>query len=416
MNEALRSAGLACLKLLNDAGYEAWWVGGCVRDGLLGRPVQDIDITTSALPEQTMECFQTQEHSVIPTGIKHGTVTVLMQDFPIEVTVYRTDKDYQDHRHPRSIQFVRSLKEDCARRDFTINALCWHPELGFQDYFSGQQDLKERRIRCIGDPCQRLDEDALRILRALRFSAALDFTIEPETHSALFQKKELLRVLSAERIAREIEKMVIGQRWPEVFTAYHEILAVLFPQLPALQSPAAIQKAFDAFRLCPGVTLPRMACFFLESDQTPLAFCLDQAQRWSRQLKLSNHDRKRLIQLVQNQNRPLPKNRIDLRRLICALPDLSVEWIQLQQALCRLSVKQAGQWIAAIEEIQNSDCLTLKQLAINGYDLIAAGCPKTQISACLNQTLSAVIEDQVPNQKEALLTYVRQQAKPEPQD
>ena len=109
MNEALRSAGLTCLKLLNDAGYEAWWVGGCVRDGLLGRPVQDIDITTSALPEQTMECFQSQGHTVIPTGIKHGTVTVMMQNFPIEVTVYRTDRDYQDHRHPQSIQFFRSL-------------------------------------------------------------------------------------------------------------------------------------------------------------------------------------------------------------------------------------------------------------------------------------------------------------------
>lgn len=416
MNEALRSAGLTCLKLLNEAGYEAWWVGGCVRDGLLGRPVQDIDITTSALPEQTMECFQSQGHTVIPTGIKHGTVTVMMQNFPIEVTVYRTDRDYQDHRHPHSIQFVRSLKEDCARRDFTVNALCWHPELGLQDYFGGQQDLKMKSIRCIGNPCQRLDEDALRILRALRFSAALDFTIESETHAALFQKKELLRVLSVERIAREIEKMVIGRRWPEVFTVYHELLAVLFPQLPALQSPAAIQKAFGAFRLCPRITLPRLACFFLASQQTPLAFCLDQAQRWSRQLKLSKHDRKSLTQLVQNQNRPLPKNRIDLRRLIYELPDLSTEWIQLQQALRRLSAKQAGQWIAAIEEIQSSDCLTLKQLAVNGYDLIAAGCPKTKISTCLNQALSAVIEDQVPNQKEALLTYIQQQAKPESQD
>lgn len=416
MNPTLRSAGLTCLKLLNEAGYEAWWVGGCVRDALLSRPVQDVDVTTSALPEQTIVCFRNAGYLVIPTGLKHGTVTVMLQDIPIEVTTYRSDSDYQDHRHPESVRFTRSLRKDCARRDFTINALCWHPDLGLCDYFYGQRDLKNKVVACIGDPYQRFNEDALRILRALRFASTLGFAIDLDTRLALFHQKELLRVLSAERIAREMEKMAVGLRWPEIFASNHEILAVLFPQLPALQSPQTIQKAFDAFQFCPPVTLPRLACFFLESPHVPLTYCIDQAQHWARQLKFSKHNRKSLTQLVQNQNRPLPKNRIDLRRLICELPDLGVEWIQFQQALCRISAKQAGQLITAIEKIQSSDCLTLKQLAVNGYDLIAAGCPKTEISSCLNQVLSAVIEDQVPNQKEALLTYIQRQAKPESQD
>ena len=126
MNPTLRSAGLTGLKCLNEAGYEAWWVGGCVRDALLERPVQDIDVTTSALPEQTIACFRNAGYLVIPTGLKHGTVTVMIHDFPIEVTTYRSDAGCHDHRHPESVHFSRSLQEDCARRDFTINALCWH--------------------------------------------------------------------------------------------------------------------------------------------------------------------------------------------------------------------------------------------------------------------------------------------------
>lgn len=413
MNPTLRSAGLTGLKCLNEAGYEAWWVGGCVRDALLERPVQDIDVTTSALPEQTIACFRNAGYLVIPTGLKHGTVTVMIHDFPIEVTTYRSDAGCHDHRHPESVHFSRSLQEDCARRDFTINALCWHPDLGLRDYFDGQQDLKNKIIACIGDPVQRFDEDALRILRALRFASTLGFTIHPDTRSALFHQKELLQVLSAERIAREMEKMVVGLRWPEIFAGNHEILTVLFPQLPALQSPQAIQKAFDAFRFCPPVTLPRLACFFLELPQAPLTYCIDQAQHWAGQLRFSNRNKKNLIQLVQYQNRPLPQDRIGLRLLISELPDLVVEWIQLQQGLNRLTPQQAARLIAASEEIRGQDCLTLKQLAVNGADLIAAGCPRPQISALLTQTLKAVMEDQIPNQKEALLSFVHQQRKPE---
>ena len=416
MNPTLRSVGLTCLKLLNEAGYEAWWVGGCVRDTLLGRPVQDVDVTTSALPEQTIVCFRNAGYPVIPTGLKHGTVTVMIQDIPIEVTTYRSDSDYQDHRHPESVRFTRSLWEDCARRDFTINALCWHPDLGLRDYFHGQRDLKNKVIACIGNPYQRFNEDALRILRALRFASTLGFALNLGTRQALFHQKELLRVLSAERIAREMEKMVVGLRWPEIFANNYEILAVLFPQLPALQSPQAIQKAFDAFRFCPPVTLPRLACFFLETEQTPLVYCIDQAQHWTGQLKFSNQHKKNLIQLVRYQNHPIPQDRVSLRLLIHELPDRFGEWIQLQQALNRLTSEQAARLIAASEEIRGHDCLTLKQLAINGADLIAAGCPRPQISALLKQSLNAVMEDQIPNQKAALLRFITQQRKPEHQE
>ena len=150
MNQKLKQAGLLCLELLHRHGAQAWWVGGCVRDRLLGRPVKDIDITTNSLPQQTLQLFQDAGMTVIPSGLKHGTLTVMVHRVPVEITVYRSESEYLQHRYPRRVQFVDSLQQDCARRDFTINALCWNPREGIRDFFGGQQDLKQHRIRCIG--------------------------------------------------------------------------------------------------------------------------------------------------------------------------------------------------------------------------------------------------------------------------
>ena len=192
---------LKLLKQLNEHGYEAYVVGGAVRSYLLHLPIHDYDLTTNAMPLEIKEVFH--DFHTIDTGIQHGTVTVIIDHHPIEITTYRKDSGYQDHRHPDHVEFTSALEEDCKRRDFTINALCYHPDTGIIDFFHGLDDIRNKIIRCIGDPEKRFNEDALRILRAIRFCARLSFSIEPHTREVLFAMKDTLSYVSAERITQE---------------------------------------------------------------------------------------------------------------------------------------------------------------------------------------------------------------------
>ena len=202
MELALPCGAAYVLRALRAAGHEAYVVGGCVRDSLLGRVPVDWDVTTSALPEETKAVFSGAP--VIETGIRHGTVTVLVDGEPVEITTYRVDGPYSDGRRPDSVAFTRSLREDLARRDFTVNAMAWSPETGLADPFGGADDLRGGVIRSVGDPARRFQEDALRILRALRFSAALGFSVEVKTAGALRAGRALLGKVSAERITAEL--------------------------------------------------------------------------------------------------------------------------------------------------------------------------------------------------------------------
>ena len=194
------------LKILQDAGYEAWYVGGCVRDTLLGRPIHDWDITTSATPEEIMACFP----RCVPTGIRHGTITVFADGASAEVTTYRSDGIYLDGRHPDCVRFVTSLNEDLARRDFTINAMAMDDDGRIVDLYGGMDDLHQGVLRCVGDPLRRFEEDALRMLRAIRFSAQLGFAICESTADAIQALRERCRFLSAERIRDEVEKTILS--------------------------------------------------------------------------------------------------------------------------------------------------------------------------------------------------------------
>ena len=197
------------ISMLEDSGFEAFAVGGCVRDSLLGKEPTDYDITTSALPEETKEVFK-NEH-IIETGIKHGTVTVLMESEPFEITTFRIDKDYLDNRRPEKVLFTRSLEEDLARRDFTINAMAYSEKTGLIDVFGGASDLEHGIIRTVGDANARFNEDALRIMRALRFSSVLGFEIEEKTAFSVFKNRKLLKNISAERIFSELKKLICGK-------------------------------------------------------------------------------------------------------------------------------------------------------------------------------------------------------------
>ena len=205
------------LTALETAGYEAWCVGGCVRDTLLGRTPGDWDVTTNALPEETMTVFGAH---AFPTGLKHGTVTVRADHQSVEITTYRVDGAYHDHRRPDSVAFTESLKEDLRRRDFTVNAMAMDLRGELRDPFGGQADLKAGVLRCVGEPDRRFDEDALRILRGLRFAAVLGFVLEPDTAAGIHRNRGLLRDIAAERIQAELWKLLCGNAAAEVLRAY----------------------------------------------------------------------------------------------------------------------------------------------------------------------------------------------------
>ena len=215
------------IKTLEEHGFEAYIVGGCVRDSILGRTPGDWDITTSASPQEVKEIF---EHTV-DTGIEHGTVTVLMNHEPYEVTTYRVDGKYEDHRRPNEVHFTKSLKEDLLRRDFTINAMAYNDSEGIIDMYDGMTDLKNKMIRCVGEATKRFDEDALRILRALRFQAQLGFEIEEKTEEAIRNQARFLKDISAERIQVELEKLITSAH-PEVLVNAYKlgVTKIIFPE------------------------------------------------------------------------------------------------------------------------------------------------------------------------------------------
>lgn len=224
----IKSYAQKAIDTLNKSGYEAYAVGGCVRNALLGIGISDYDICTNALPEQTISAFS--GHTVIPTGLAHGTVTVLVDGFPIEITTYRSEGRYLDHRRPENIEFVSSLKEDLSRRDFTMNALCYDGKGKIIDMFGGQKDIMQRLIRAIGNPAERFEEDALRILRAVRFSSQLGFKIEADTAKAMLECKKLLDFVSAERKLEELKKIVCGKYAFDALMNYRDIIAQIIPQ------------------------------------------------------------------------------------------------------------------------------------------------------------------------------------------
>ena len=232
------------LHILQDAGYEAYAVGGCIRDSLLGRTPDDWDITTSARPEETKALFE----KTIDTGIQHGTVTVMRHGRGYEVTTYRVDGEYEDGRHPKEVTFTASLEEDLKRRDFTVNAMAYNEEDGLVDLFGGRQDLERKIIRCVGEANERFEEDALRIMRAVRFSAQLGFTIEERTKEAIRGHADRLRQVSAERIQMELTKLVTSPNPDFLRIAWETgITAVVLPEFDRL-----MEQLVDASREAAG--------------------------------------------------------------------------------------------------------------------------------------------------------------------
>lgn len=391
------------MKRLTDAGFQAYVVGGCVRDSLLGKTPKDWDICTSATPEEMQQVFAGCH--VVETGLQHGTLTVVVNHEPYEVTTFRVDGEYTDHRHPDQVIFVRDVREDLARRDFTINAMAYHPDAGLVDAFHGQDDLKRQVIRCVGEAEKRFEEDALRILRALRFAAVYGFSIESETAQAAHQLKHTLRDVAAERICVELTKMFCGAGVGTILRAYADVVAEVLPALKPTMSNAAWKHTVQTVERVPAIPALRWAALLHDSTI---------AMQTMTQLKIDHATRDRVLLLTSNCNLSMSEKTPILRRRLHQFGEEALHQLLKLQRANELSVgtpdsHEVNARFDGIEQALNelaatNPCVTLRQLAVNGGDLMVAGIPKGQmIGHTLNALLDKVLDETLPNVKSVLL-------------
>lgn len=427
------------LEKLRDAGEEAYAVGGCVRDMLRGVTPHDYDVTTSARPERIKEIFR--EFRTVDTGIRHGTVTVVFDGQPLEITTYRVDGGYTDGRHPDGVTFTRSLQEDAARRDFTVNAMAYAPGEGVIDYFGGQADLRAGVLRAVGEPVRRFTEDALRILRAMRFSAVLGFRIEETTAAAMHALKERLSCVSAERIREEFVKLLCGKDAGRVLREYADVAGVFLPEIIPMigfdqHSPHHIYDiyehtlhALDAAPAEPELRLAALlhdigkpACFFLGEDGCGhfyghAAKSVETAEDILTRLKFDNATKDRVTRLIKYHDL-VPDTRS--RQLARMRGKEGEEFLFSLFALMRadhagqtasydpaadITVNEAEAYMRAL--IAAEPRLDLRSLAVNGGDLIAKGVrPGKELGQMLQKALDAVTEQKIPNEKDAILSFL----------
>lgn len=429
------------INLLQSAGFEAYAVGGCVRDSLLGKTPNDWDITTSAKPENMKSVFA--DFHCIDTGIKHGTVTVVIDGEPLEITTFRLDGEYEDNRHPKSVTFTSNLGADLGRRDFTVNAMAYSKMTGTVDLFGGQNDLKNGIIRCVGDPDRRFNEDALRILRALRFASALDFEIEEKTAQSLLKNRALLGNISEERIAKELLKLVCGKGAKRILTDFAPVLFEILPELQPMykNSHDNPHHCYDIYEhtliavesIDPEPTL-RFA-MLLHDCGKPAVKKFDENgvahfyghQRISAEisaqilarLKVSNKFRDEILFLVSNHDRwELYENTEKMPRYLSKFGLDGV--LNLLKVMRADVLAQSPEYRYRLDQIADAEeiaknlaaqkpCLSLSELQINGRTLMDIGIPQgRKLGAVLAQLLDEVIDGVTKNTQEALTTRARE--------
>ncbi|WP_243082740.1 MULTISPECIES: CCA tRNA nucleotidyltransferase [Faecalibacterium] len=393
----------ALLTRLHAAGHAAYAVGGCVRDSLLGQTPHDWDLCTSATPEQVLELFG--EAHCIPTGLQHGTVTVKHGGELYEITTFRTEGAYSDGRHPDHVAFVPDVKEDLARRDFTINAMAYNAEEGLIDPFGGQNDLAAGIVRAVGEPQRRFEEDALRILRLYRFAARFRFAIDPATGQAARALCRHLDCVSEERIAEELSRLLAAPAPGAYLEA--EVLAVIFPELDAAELPES-RRILDALE--PGmehvpVRLAALLCPLGEAG----------ARAALRRLKCSNALTGTVATLVREAAAEMPGAALTLTaRRFLSRYDLAT--ITDLTALCSARHPEQAEAFAALQQeaarlVETNACCRINQLAVNGRDLMDAGVrPGPGLRRVLDTLLEQVLTGQLPNEKAALLAAAAQVA------
>ncbi len=426
---------LTVVERLERYGYEAYVVGGCVRDSLLGRSPKDWDVCTNALPEEVLRVFR--RFHVIKTGLQHGTVTVMVDHQPVEVTTFRIDGNYTDNRHPDSVNFVGRVEEDLARRDFTINAMAYNPTRGLVDAFDGQADLRARIIRCVGEPDARFNEDGLRILRALRFAARYNFGIETETAFSIHRNRHLLENVSVERIFSELKGILLGEGVLGMMQAFPDVFTVIIPELaPGIgfeqHNPHHCYDVWThtahAVQAAPADEAVRLA-LLLHDIAKPATFTrgadgkghfyghgtrgAELARSIMLHLKSDNATLQTVVTLVREHDNTLPTTAPGMRRLIGRLG------VELLQQL--LAVKQADMDAQSTHErpqkqatlrnarllledvLEEPPAFSVGDLALTGRDLMAMGLkPGPAIGQTLKTLLAEVQDETLSNTREAL--------------
>lgn len=444
------------IQRLEDAGYEAYYVGGSVRDLLMGRTLGDIDVTTSATPAEMMEVFQ--EYRLIETGLKHGTVTVLDEDgTPVEITTFRTDGVYTDNRHPDSVTFVRDLKEDLQRRDFTINAIAMDVRGNVRDPFDGEVDIRKRLIQTVGDADQRFGEDALRIMRAMRFAAVLDFSIEEQTEAAMFRNKALLQNVSAERIFAELKKLILGQNAGNVIRRYVDVLSVIIPELLPMKGfdQRNPYHKYDVLEHCVRamevIRVPDTAneqtqiymklAALLHDVGKPDTFFIDDEgightyghpargeamiREIMSRLKADRFTTERVASLVKYHDLVFQEDDRLLKRWLGRFGEellLEILHIKIADNIATGNIShELEKKFYRVEEriqriVENDECVSVKDLAVNGRDVLAVidrigKIPGNQkgplVGKLLDQVLDEVIDGTLHNDRETLLARIK---------
>lgn len=427
------------LDKINAEGFEAYFVGGAVRDFIMDKAFQDIDITTSAHPEEIKRIFS--DCNVIDTGIKHGTVTVMYNNRPIEITTFRTELGYEDNRHPDKVVFCKNLSEDLKRRDFTVNSLCIDNKGEFIDIFGGIEDIKSKTLKAIGNAEERFKEDALRILRALRFASVLGFDIDKNTAAAIHKCKDLILNVANERIASELRKMITGKNIRNVLLEFSDVFSVVIPELAACVGfeQHNFHHKYDVYthiatvvEASPETDYIRLAALFHDIGK-PLCFSLDEngighfyshavksseiAVNTLKRLRFDNETINKVQLLVKQHDAYIDEDSKTLKRKLNRFGEQALrDLISVQRADTLGLADEYHKRLIHFSElekvldtiVENNNCFTVKNLDINGNDIIALGLSGKEIGDALNLLLEAVIDEKVENCKESLINYLKE--------
>ena len=432
---------LKIINLLQNYGFKAYVVGGAVRDAYLGLEINDADITTSATPTEVTTVFESNGYRVIPTGIKHGTVTVLVDGEGVEITTFRSESNYVDNRHPESVEFVDDVSGDLLRRDFTVNAMAYNETEGLIDLYGGKNDCDSKILRAVGNANERFNEDALRILRALRFVSKLGFTVEKETSKAIFKNVNLLNGISKERVYQELVKILKGKYVEETLLKYKKVIFEIIPELKACDGFDQKSKyhAYDVYThivktvgYSKNENVVRLACL-LHDIAKPYSFTVDEFGRGHfyghqekgaemavsilKGLKVDNKTIATVETVIRLHDTVIPANRVKVKKFLSKhgyeILRVLIE-VRIADALAHAVayVKERVEESKAVLEIANDiiskgECFTLKQLAVNGTDLEKQGLKGEEIKNALNFLLRLVIEERVENNKQSLLKAIK---------
>lgn len=429
----------SAISLLSAHSKQGFAVGGCVRDSLMGVTPHDWDMTTDALPEETKAIFSA--YRTVDTGIKHGTVLVMLDSHPVEITTFRVDGEYTDCRHPDSVTFTPDIKSDLARRDFTINAMAYNKTAGLVDLFGGEDDINNKIIRCVGDPDERFNEDALRIMRALRFSSTLGFTIEEQTKKAIFKNADLLKNIARERISSELLKLLCGKNVLSVMEEYEEIFGVIIPELKC-------EFGFEQHGKKHAYTVWGHTCRTvanIENDETlrltmllhdigkPITHKLNAngdstfknhaaeggkiAAEVLKTLKLSRKMTDTVTYLVTHHDMDVPDSRETVKRYLNMMGEEKFLMLMKIRTADRSALSESFRNISAQTDyaysqfydiIDKKEPYTLSSLAVNGRDLAALGITGEETKSALDKCLDAVICDPSLNTKEKLTAFIKE--------